>query len=291
MALLYVFFLVPASLIFIFNYIPMYGVLIAFKDYKISRGIWASPWNNFEHFKLVFEDPFFLRVLRNTLIISFLRIIFGFPAPILLAILINEVKGTAFKRTVQSVSYLPHFMSWVVLSSIIIEIVSPQRGMVGFIAAKLGRDAPVILANKQLFRPLLIVSGIWKEVGWGTIVYFAAITGINPELYESAVVDGANRFRRAIHITIPSIMYAVAILFILRLGGILSAGFDQIFNLYNPLVYEVADIIDTYVYRVALLNSQYGFGAAVGLFKNAVGLVLVLGTNAVVKRFSEYAIW
>ena len=255
MALLYVFFLVPASLIFIFNYIPMYGVLIAFKDYKISRGIWASPWNNFEHFKLVFEDPFFLRVLRNTLIISFLRIIFGFPAPILLAILINEVKGTAFKRTVQSVSYLPHFMSWVVLSSIIIEIVSPQRGMVGFIAAKLGRDAPVILANKQLFRPLLIVSGIWKEVGWGTIVYFAAITGINPELYESAVVDGANRFRRAIHITIPSIMYAVAILFILRLGGILSAGFDQIFNLYNPLVYEVADIIDTYVYRVALLNS------------------------------------
>jgi putative aldouronate transport system permease protein len=291
MRLLYVFFLVPVLLLFIFHYIPMYGVLIAFKDFRISLGILRSPWNNFQHFKDFFATPYFARIIKNTVVISLLRIGFGFPSPIILALLINEVSNMRFKRVVQSITYLPHFMSWVVLAGIMVEVLSPQRGIVGYIYTLLGREPPNLLTNARFFVPMLIGTGIWKEVGWGTVIYLAAISGIDPELYESASIDGANRFRRALHITFPSILPVVTILFILSLGGILNAGFDQIFNLYNPLVYEVADIIDTYVYRVGLIERRFDFAAAVGLFKTAFGFLLVAGTNAIVKRFSEYGIW
>jgi putative aldouronate transport system permease protein len=264
---------------------------MAFKDYSFRLGVLRSPWNNFDHFRRFFSTPYIYRILRNTVVISFLRIIFGFPAPVLLAILLNELKSQGFKKVVQSISYLPHFMSWVVLSGIVVEVLSPQRGIVGYIFSLLGRDAPNVLLNRRFFRPMLVATGIWQSVGWGSIIYLAALSGIDPALYESATVDGANRFRMAVHITIPSLVPVMTILFILRLGHILNAGFDQIFNLYSPAVYEVADIIDTYVYRVGILDRQYGFTTAVGLFKNVVGFILVFGTNVVIRRFSDYGIW
>ena len=291
MWMLYLFFLVPAVLLFIFRYIPIYGVVIAFQDFRIGRGILGSPFNNFAHFKNFFEGPFFFRLMGNTLVISFLKLGFGFPAPIILALLINELRNMSFKRTIQSISYLPHFMSWVVLAGILIEVISPQRGILGYLYSLFGATAPNLLAEPRLFRGLLVVTEIWKEVGWGTVIYLAAMSGINPELYESAQIDGANRLQRALHVTIPSLARVITILFILRLGDILDAGFDQIFVLYNPLVYEVADIIDTYVYRVGLQQRQLDFSAAVGLFKNVVGVILLLTANVVIKRFSDHGIW
>ena len=291
MWMLYLFFLVPAVLLFIFRYIPIYGIVIAFQDFRIGRGIMGSPFNNFAHFKNFFEGPFFFRLMRNTLVISFLKLGFGFPAPIILALLINELRNMGFKRTIQSISYLPHFMSWVVLAGILIEVISPQRGILGYTYSLFGATAPNLLAEPRLFRGLLVVTEIWKEVGWGTVIYLAAMSGINPELYESAQIDGANRLQSALHVTIPSLAPVITILFILRLGDILDAGFDQIFVLYNPLVYEVADIIDTYVYRVGLQQRQLDFSAAVGLFKNVVGVILLLTANVVIKRFSEHGIW
>ena len=289
--MLYVIMLFPMVQMFIFKYIPIYGITLAFKDFKINLGFFRSPWNNFAHFKRIFASVYFGRILRNTIIISFYRVIFGFPAPIILALLINEVTAMGYKRVVQTISYLPHFMSWVVLASILVEILSPTRGLIGWIWALFGKEAPLILTSLTAFRPMLIISGIWQGVGWGTIVYLAALTGIDPQLYESAAVDGANRFRMAIHITLPSLVPVMTVLFILRLGGILNAGFDQIFNLYNPLVYEVADILDTYIYRVGLFGRRYGFGTAVGLFKSAIGVALIIGTNTIIRRFSEYGIW
>ena len=289
--LLYAIMLFPVVQLIIFHYIPIYGIVIAFKEYRLDMGFLRSPWNDFAHFKRMFASVYFGRIIRNTLIISFYRIAFGFPAPIVLALLINEVQNMRFKKIVQSISYRPHFMSWVVLASIIVEILSPTRGIVGWIYALFGKEAPLLLTSQRAFRPLLIVTGVWQGVGWGTVVYLAALSGIDPELYESAAVDGANRFRMAIHITVPSLVPVMIVLFILRLGHILSAGFDQIYNLYNPLVYEVADILDTYIYRVGLFGRQYAFGTAVGLLKSGIGVILIVGTNAIIRRFSEYGIW
>ncbi|MBT3272142.1 MAG: sugar ABC transporter permease [Spirochaetales bacterium] len=289
--LLYVFFLVPAALLFIFHYIPIYGITIAFKDYRILYGIMGSKWNGFAHFTRLITDPYFGRIFWNTIVISFYRIAFGFPAPVILALLINEISNMPFKRIIQSISYLPHFMSWVVLAGIIIEVLSPQRGIIGTIYKAFGAEPPNLLTSIKFFRPMLILTGIWQAAGWGTIIYLAAISSIDPGQYESAAIDGASRFQRARYITIPALYPVMTILFLLRLGHVLNAGFDQIFNLYNPIVYEVSDIIDTFVYRVGLLDRQFDFSTAVGLFKNAIGVALILGTNAVVKRFSEYGIW
>jgi putative aldouronate transport system permease protein len=251
----------------------------------------GSDWNNFEHFKMLWTNPYFGRIMRNTVVISFYRVLFGFPAPLVLALLINEVDNMFTKRVIQSISYLPHFMSWVVLASIMFEVLSPQRGVIAKIADMIGKDPPFVFTNPRLFRPMLIGTGIWQSVGWGTIVYLAAISGIDPSMYESATIDGANRLQKAAYITLPSLVPVMTILFILRLGAILNAGFDQIFNMYNPLVYKVADIIDTYVYRVGLIERKYDFSTAVGLFKNVIGVALLLTTNAIIKRFSDYGIW
>lgn len=291
-ALLYVFCIIPVAALFIFNYIPIYGIIIAFKDFKPTLGIIRSPWNNFLHFKDFFANPYFFRVFRNTVIISFLRLAFAFPAPIILAILLNELQNLKCKKVVQSISYLPHFMSWVAIATIIVELLSPTRGVVAVIARWFNlREVPYIMVDKDLFRPMLVVTHIWKAVGWGTIVYLAAISSIDPTLCDVADMDGVGRFAKAWYITIPSIVPVIIVLFILSVGPLLNAGFDQIFNLYNPMVYEVADIIDTYVYREGLLGGRFGYGAAVGLFKNAIGATLVVGTNAIARRFSEYGIW
>ncbi|MBO9598151.1 MAG: sugar ABC transporter permease, partial [Cohnella sp.] len=265
--------LLPAFVCFIlFEYAPMYGVLMAFKNYRFVDGILGSPWVGFEYFEQFFNDIFFWRIIRNTLIISGLHILFGFPAPIVLALLLNEVFHSKFKKIAQSLSYLPHFMSWVILAAIMVELLSPSRGAINYIITSFGGNPIHFLAEPNMFIGVLVVSHVWQGIGWGSIVYLAAIAGINQDQYESATIDGANRFQQMLYITIPSLVPIMTILFILSMGKIMNAGFDQIFNLYNPAVYSVADIIDTYVYRIGLLEAKYGFATAVGLFKNMIGL-------------------
>lgn len=291
MKTLYFMLLIPMAMLFLFNYIPMYGILIAFKNFSPGLGIWDSPWNNFDHFKRLFSDFLFLRALQNTVVISLLKIIIVFPAPIIFAILLNEIKNEKFKKVTQSISYLPHFMSWVILSAMVIEVFSPQRGIINFFITLVGGDPINFMSDKTSFIPILILTDMWKEIGWGAIIYLASIASIDPGLYEAAEIDGAGRFHKMIHVTLPSIMPMVIIMFILRLGSVLNAGFDQILNLYNPLVYEVADIIDTYVYRSGLEQFQFDYATAVGLFKNVVGIVLILSANAIIRRKSEHGIW
>ena len=291
MRLLYLSLLPALLLLLVFNYVPIYGIVIAFKNFQSSRGILGSPWNNFENFEVLFGSFQFQRVMRNTVIISVQRIVFGFPAPILLALIINEFANSWWKKGIQSITYLPHFISWVVMAGILVEILSPQRGIIGYLYTVLGRDAPLLLTNRSIFRPILIATDVWKEVGWGSVIYLAAISSIDPTMYDVARIDGAGRVRQATAITLPSLLPVITILFILRLSGILNAGFDQIFNLYNALVYEVADIIDTYMYRVGILSQEFEFATAAGLFKNVVGVALIVLVNAVIRRFSDHGIW
>ena len=290
----YLFALLAAALVWtiIFKYVPMYGVIIAFKKYRFFDGILGSEWVGLQHFVRMFDGTTnFGRIFRNTVLISLYRLLWGFPAPIILALLLNEVRQRHFKRTVQTISYLPHFLSWVVLAGVIKSILSPSTGVVNSIIAGLGGDRINFLADVNWFVTVLISTGVWQQVGFTSIIFLAAIAGVDPQLHESAIVDGAGKIRQAWSITIPSIIPVIIIMFILRVGDILEAGFDQIFLLYNPAVYDVADIIDTYVYRVGLVELQYSFAAAVGLFKNVIGLILVVIVNRAAKAFGDYGIW
>ncbi|WP_135548807.1 ABC transporter permease [Paenibacillus cymbidii] len=291
MKMLYLMLLLPVVHLAIFHYAPLYGIVIAFKSYKPGLGIWNSPWNGLEHFRNMLGDFAFLRAVRNTFAISFLRLIVGFTLPIAFAMLLNEVIHTRFKRAVQSISYFPHFMSWIIVASMVVEIFSPERGVINNLIVMFGGDPILFLSSKTYFVPVLILTDVWKEVGWASILYLASIASISPELYEAASMDGANRFHRMRYITLPSLAPVIVILFLLRLGNILNGGFDQILNLYNPLVYEVGDIIDTYVYRVGLEQFQFDYSAAVGLFKNVVGLAFLIVANQFVRRRSEYGVW
>lgn len=275
---------IPLGFLLLFNYGPIYGIQIAFKNYSAGLGIWESPWNQFAHFKRMFNDFTFKRALVNTLNISFWKIVVGFPAPIVFALFLNEIKNLRFKKLTQVISYLPYFMSWVIVASMMVEIFSPQRGIINTILVTIGTKPIHFLSSKKWFIPILVASDIWKGIGYGAIVYLAAMTGVDPALYEAAELDGASRFEKMWHITIPSIMPIILTMFILRLGGLLNAGFDQILNMYNPSVYSVADIIDTYVYRVGLQDFNFDYSTAVGLFQNIIGLILVTTSNWVVKK-------
>ena len=239
---LYFFLIIPFGLLFIFNYIPMYGVIIAFKDFSLGAGTWGSPWNNFQHFKDFFDDALVGRAFFNTIKISVLRIIFGFPAPIIFALLLNEIMYEKYKKLVQSISYMPSFISWVILSGIFFNILSVENGVINTIIVKLGGEPVSFLTEPVSFIVILISTGLWQGVGAGAIIYLASIASIDQGLYESAVIDGATRLQKALYITLPGIMPIITISAIMTPGSILSAGFDQIFNLYNPLVYNVADI-------------------------------------------------
>ncbi|WP_274651328.1 ABC transporter permease [Paenibacillus humicola] len=285
-------FLLPAFVwYFIFYYIPMYGLTIAFKDFQILDGILGSPWVGFANFERMFQTHEFIRVLRNTLIISGLKLVFVYSSGIVLALLLNELLHDKFKRFVQTVSYLPHFLSWVIIGSIMIELLSPVSGLVNNVIKALGGKPVYFLADPHWFVPVLIASDIWQSVGWGSIIYLAAISGIDPQIYEAATIDGAGRMTKIWRITLPSIANVIVIMMIFNIGSLMNAGFDQIFNLYNPRVYEVGDIIDTYVYRVGLVSMDYSFSTAVGLFKNAIGLALVLLVNRVANRFGQTGLW
>ncbi|HZG88127.1 ABC transporter permease [Paenibacillus sp.] len=285
-------FLLPAIVWYIiFYYIPIYGVTIAFKDFSIMKGVMDSPWVGFAHFETMFNSPDFARVLRNTLLISGLKLVFVYTSGIVLALLLNEIIHERFKKTIQSITYLPHFLSWVIIGSIMVELLSPSTGLVNQIILAFGGEPIYFLAERDWFVPILILSDVWQSCGWGSIIYLAAIAGIDQQLYEAATMDGAGRFQKMWHITLPSIANVIIIMMIFNIGNIMNAGFDQIFNLYNPRVYEVSDIIDTYVYRVGLVQMNFSFSTAVGLFKNVIGLVLVLLANKLANRFGQTGFW
>lgn len=283
--------LIPLTLLIMFDYFPMYGVLIAFKDFKINKGIIGSDWNNFEYFKKFFNDVYFWRYITNTFRIASLRITICFIAPIVFSLMLNEIRQIKFKKIVQTISYLPHFLSWVVIAGFVYQLLSPEYGLVNYIVVKLGGQAKFFMGDAKMFVPILIISFLWHGIGWGSIVYLAAIAGIDSAMYESAEIDGANRLHCVWYITLPSIMPMITILFILSLRGVLSAGFDPIFNLSNDLVLETADVIETYSFRQGLYNAKYGYAAAIGLFQNLVGLCFLFSSNFVVKRINNQGIF
>ncbi|MBO9607073.1 MAG: sugar ABC transporter permease [Paenibacillaceae bacterium] len=286
----YMFLLLAPALIWylIFAYGPLYGIQLAFKDFIISKGINGSPWVGLKHFESMINGAQdFHQIIRNTIIISFYQIIFGFPAPIILALLFNELRLEIFKRISQTLSYLPHFLSWVVAAGFMFSVLSPSTGIVNHIIGWFGVDPIYFVGKAEYFRFTLVMSAIWKEVGWGAIIYLAALASIDPQMYEAAIVDGAGRFKQLIYITLPSLIPVITIMFILRIGHVLDAGFDQVLNMYTPATYSVGDILDTYVYRVGLEQMQFSFATAVGLFKNVIALVLVLFTNWIVKRAGQ----
>ncbi len=275
----------------VFRYGPMYGAIIAFKDYRVLDGITGSPWVGLEHFREVFSSTYFTNILTNTIIISVYKLVFGLPPAIGMALLLNEVRVTWFKRSVQTITFLPHFLSWVVISGILLVMLAPSEGLVNKGIVNLGVDPVNFLADPNWFRTVLVASDIWKDIGWGAIIYLAALANIPTDLYEAAAVDGAGRFRRIVNISLPSILPVVVLVALLSVGSLLSAGFEQVFVLYNPAVYEVSDIIDTWVYRQGIQGFQFSVAAAVGLFKGVVGLFLILGANWAAKRYTGNGIW
>ena len=283
--------ILPLAFFVAFKYVPMFGMIIAFKNFVMTKGILASPWVGLENFARLFGNPEFPRVLRNTITISILRLGLGFFAPIILALLLNEVRINLFRRTVQTVTYLPHFFSWVILGGIFLMFFSGD-GPINSLLRMAGVNAVSFLGNDYWFIAILIVTGIWQSAGYGAVIYLAALSGIDPQLYEAAAIDGAGRWKQTLHITIPCLTPTIVVLLVLSLGHILNAGFDQIYNMYNPMVYDVSDIIDTYVLR-RLCAMDYSLATAAGMFKSVIGLVLVVGANWLARRVSrgEHGIW
>lgn len=275
----------------VFLYRPMYGLQIAFKDYSVFRGIEGSPWVGLEHFYTLMGSDQFLRALKNTVIISSLTLVFGFPMPIFLALMFNEILNQTYKKTVQTVVYLPHFISTVIIAGIVITAFSPSSGVVNTLMEWLGFDKIYFLTKPEWFRPIFIGSGIWQEAGFSSIVFLAAIAGVNPSLYESAVVDGASRWQMMWKITIPSIMPTIIIMLIIRIGNILEVGFELIILLYQPATYVTADVVNTYIYRQGLQVGQYDLAAAAGLFNAVIAFILVMTANTISKRYSRVSLW
>ncbi|NOU69142.1 ABC transporter permease subunit [Paenibacillus sp. LMG 31461] len=288
---LYLMVLPAVILILLFKYMPMYGVIIAFKDYNLMEGVWGSDWVGFQYFRELFTFDEFPRVVRNTVMISLMKLLVGFPIPIILALLLNELKFVRFKRMVQTITYLPHFISWVIIGGLAIDMLSPSSGIINRIIEMLGFDPIFFMSDERIFRWILVGSDVWKEAGWGAIIYLAALIGINEELYQAATVDGANRFRQIWHISLPGLKSTIIVILLLRIGYILDAGFEQVLVMYNPTVYDVADIIDTYVFRVGLGSMQFGLTTAAGLFKSVIGCVLLILANVFARKMGEEGIF
>jgi putative aldouronate transport system permease protein len=273
---------------------PMFGIIIAFKDvspFGGLEGILFEPFVGFKHFTNFFNSYFFWNIMGNTVVISGLKLLMGFPTPIILALLINEVRHTLFKRTTQTISYLPHFLSMVIIAGLVYTVFSVQGGLVNHVVRLFGGEPQYFLGNPKYFRSILVGAEVWQTVGWGSILYLAGMANLNPELYEAAMIDGANKWQQVWAITLPGISHVIVILFIFRIGGLLDAGFEQILLLYSPAVYGVADIIDTYVYRSGLLSLKYSFATAVGLFKSVLALILLLTANKMAHWLGHMGIW
>ena len=278
---------------FIFKYVPFYGIQMGFKDFNAAIGVANSPWVGLGFFERLFSSPFFYRVFRNTLVLNILNLIFGFPAPIILALMLNEMHSTTYKRITQSIMYIPHFFSWVVLGGIVLGILSPSHGIINTIykAISGAEEGIYFIASEKWWRPVFIIVNIWKEVGWGTIIYLAAISGVDMELYEAAIIDGANKAQQIWHITLPSIRPTIVILLILRMGSMMDVGMESILVLENDIVRNVSDVFSTYIYRQGVTKAQYSLTTAMGLFQSVVSCTLLLSTNAISNRLTGEGIW
>lgn len=275
----------------LFHYGPMYGAVIAFKQYNIADGIWGSKWVGFKYFKQFFDSYYFWRLIRNTLTLSLKQLIWGFPAPIVLALLLNEVRNKRFKKTVQSITYLPHFISLVVITGMIRDFVA-RDGIVTDVLVFFGMERVNLLSVPEFFSNIYVASGIWQGIGWGTIIYLAALSGVDAQLYEAASIDGAGRLKSLIHITLPSILPTIIILLILNIGKLMSIGFEKVILLYNPTIYETADIISSFVYRKGLGDSfEFSYTTAIGLFRSVINFVLLVTANQLSKKTNETSLW
>lgn len=268
----------------VFKYVPLFGSIMAFKDYNVFAGMWKSEWVGLAHFKRMFEYPDFGRILMNTIAIGGYTLLFAFPIPIILALLMNELRGRLFKRFVQTAVYLPHFLSWVVVAGIVIGILSPTNGLMNQLLNHFGIDSIYFMGEESYVRSIIVGSGVWRDAGWSTIIYLAAMAGINPDLYEAAQLDGANRWRQTRSITIPALLPTITVLFLLQIGQFLDLGFERVYVFLNPLNSGSGDILDTYIYDVGLIQGQYSYTTAIGLFKSLIGLALIMGANALSKK-------
>ena len=275
----------------IFSYIPMYGVSLAFKDFRIDSGILGSPWVGFKYFIEFFNSIYFLRLLQNTFLINLYFLIFGFPIPIIFALAINEVYNQSLKRIVQTVSYFPHFISNVIIVSMMVSFLDPVSGIGFKLISTLGYEGNNIMADPAFFKPLYVFSGIWQNFGWNSIIYIAAITGIDVQIYESAIIDGISRFKKIFYITLPMIKNTIIVLLILDIGSMLSLGTEKIILMYSPGVYEVGDVIQSYVYRMGVMNAKFSFATAVGFFNSTINLLLLVGANSLARKYSETSLW
>lgn len=285
--------LIPSLLYYlIFKYVPMYGLIISFKEYDFMSGIFNSPWVGLKYFKEFLQGPYFWRLLKNTFVISFTNLIFGFPIPIIFAILLNELRNDKIKRLTQTISYLPHFLSTVIIVGLLKQLLSPSSGILNsFISSITGKEPINFFMEKKWFLPMYILSGIWQETGYSAIIYISAMAGIDPALYEAATIDGAGRWRRIWNITMPQILPTISILLIMRLGHLLDLGYEKIILMYNPSIYDVSDVISTYVYRTGVQNANYSFGTAVGLLNSVVSLILIIVSNKLSNRLSGSGLW
>lgn len=275
----------------IFKYAPIFGIIIAFKDYNLYRGILESKWVGFKWFELFIQSPDFFSVLKNTFLLGFYKLLFGFPAPIILALLINEVRHSFFKRFVQTVSYLPHFISNVIVTGIVTMFLSPRIGMVNNLLDFLGLERINFMVESSWFRTIYVSSDIWQHLGWGTIIYLAALSAIDPQQYEAARIDGANRWKQTLHITLPGIAPAIIVILILDIGKILEIGFEKVYLLATPVVYSTADIISTYVYRVGLAEGRYSYATAIDVFTGVISFIFILSANWISRRISGNSLW
>jgi putative aldouronate transport system permease protein len=287
---LYLMVLLPLAYFIVFHYIPLYGITLAFKNLDIGKGIMGSPWVGFKYFEEFFSNPYSWKVVRNTLVLRIFQLTIGFPAPIILALLLNELRTVRFKRLVQTSSYLPHFISAVVVSGMILSFLAAD-GPINSVIKSLGGQPTPFMQRPELFAPIFTFSGIWQHAGWASVIYLAALTGINPELIEAAVVDGAGRWQRMRHITLPGIAPVVTIMFLLRIGQILTVDYQMILLLYSPAIYDTADVLGTYIYRRGILGADFSFATAVGLFQALVGLVFIVSANRIAKRAGGTGLW
>lgn len=289
----YLFLLISPVLAYyvVFHYLPIVGTLIAFKDYSPRLGVLGSPWVGLANFQEFFHSFYFGRLLRNTILLSLYTLLWGFPVPIIFALLLNELRSQLLKRTVQTISYLPHFISAVVIAGMIVTFLSPDDGIVNNLRGLLGFSAVNFMSDPGYFRSIYVGSEVWQTFGWGAIIYLAALAGVDPNLYDSADVDGAKRWQKVVYITLPSIVPVMVILLILNAGNLMSVGFEKVLLLYNPATYETADVIQTYVYRRGIVSSDYGLAAAIGFFNSLINLVLLLTVNWIARRRSETSLW
>lgn len=287
---LYLMLFLPLAYYVIFQYVPLVWLSLAFKEYNPVAGLWASKWVGLKHFRTFFATPDFFKLIRNTVLLSFYSIVWGFPAPILLALMVNEVRHSRLQKAIQNITYLPHFFSTVLVCGLVVNLMASD-GIVNRTLEFLGRDTIPFLTSPEWFRTIYVGSGIWQGVGWGSIIYLAALSGVDPQLYESAVLDGAGKLQQIWYISLPSILPIIVIQFLLALSGIMSVGFEKVLLLYNGSVYETADVISTYVYRRGLQNSEFSYATAVDLFNSAINVVLVYFGNKISKKVSDVALW